>query len=446
MSAPNRLPSVVGLLLGLAAAGIGVRLGWFAQGLPLLSWGLVAIALVAALFGAGWKRLGETRLGAIDIAFIAYAGIRLSLELVNAAELRHAVSPQVFVDLLVEYVAFFSARLVVRSPEDLSRFVRSLALPVLVVAPLAIAQILRVPGVGEWIVQNTAAAGFERRFTLGYEIRGTATLGHHTQLGGYLVALVAAICTDLLISRRLRRPVLLPALLLGFAVIAQITTLTFATVGATGVVIVVTLIAMGLRPAPILLLAGAGAVGWSLFGASFEQRIENQSVQRSQEFSWLPETIAYRMGIWINETWPAIIERPLLGWGYDVYASYEKGWPVRPASLVWGSPESEYFRVLITGGFVSLAFEITLILAVLVGLVRVSRQYRSEKYVLPVLTALVALLVISGIHNHFSSYGAPLVLWPLVGAVLGIGAAKQAGGRPRQALGESGAKRFLEAR
>lgn len=412
----------VGGVLGLAAALVGVRIGALGSG-PMLSSLLVVLAAATAVLVVGGRELLRTRLGTIDLAMVGYIVVRTAVEAVNAVELQHAAYSAIALDPTIMYLAFLAARWVGTSTVGLIALLRGIAAPIFFVAPLAVAQVLKVPGVGEFLIAYTSSGGFERRFTLGYELRGTSTIGHHTALGGYLVVLAAVACTDLLLSRRLKRSTAFPLLALGLIIVAQFTTLTFATIGATAVVIIATLVKLGVRPGVLVASAVSLVAAWSIFGASVEGRVADQTIRKSDEYAWLPSTVAYRAEVWINETIPTILERPMTGWGFDVYTAGEKDWPIIPSRLVWLSPESEYMRTLVSGGWISLIAEVVLLFAALVAISRAARALGGGLGV-PALTATVVLLVISAIHSHLTNPGAPLVLWPLIGAVCGYAAAR----------------------
>lgn len=414
---PTRSAALVGLALGLAAALVGVRIGALGGG-PVLSMMLLAVAALIALLSVGAGGMLRTRIGALDAAFLLYIVVRTAAEAWNASELQHSAYAGITLDPAMYYLAFLAARWVTESDENLIGLLRGLTAPVFFVAPLAIAQVLRVPGVGEFILANVSAGGFERRFGLNYELRGTATIGHHTAMGGYLLVLAAIACTDLLLTRSRGRWSSYPLVVLGLAILGQVTTLTFATIGATAVVILLTLLKLGIRPGILVASFVAMALAWGVFGSSVESRVEDQTIRKSDEFGWLPSTVAFRMEVWINETIPAIAHRPFTGWGSDVYSAAEKDWPITPSELVWISPESEYLRTLIAGGWVSLIAEAFLLLVVLVALIRASRRL-SGGIAVPAITVFAVLLIISTMHSHLSNPGVPYLLWPLIGAILG---------------------------
>lgn len=188
----------------------------------------------------------------------------------------------------------------------------------MLVALIAIAQLLRVPGVNEVLVQITSSGGLAERLSSGWDIRGTSTIGHWTALGGYLACVIAASCVDLIISSAGTKLAPWPVAALTVLFAGAVTTLTFATIGAAAVILALT--ALRLKARPVLVLSGVAvlAAGWLVLGQSIAARLEQQSGQSQYaiaQYSWLPQTIGYRVNIWVTETLPAIVERPLSGWG-----------------------------------------------------------------------------------------------------------------------------------
>lgn len=407
-----------GLLAGISAASVGVEVGPAPAGtLSMLTMASAALIVFLRFTPA---EIGGIRLGAIDLLFAIFIAARLASELANASELRHPVFSGTLLLPVVAYAGFALARQSVMSAEQAVLFLRGLSLPAVGVSLLAVLQVLRLPEATQFITTFVSAAGYERRLELGWAVRGTSTVGHHTALGGYLVCIAAAACLDLLISRRLTGKIArTPVLILLIVLVGQITTFTFATIALSLLIGLITLLMLGLRPLLTVLLGAAGVATWQLFGAELEARLNSQTSATSQEFAGLPETIAYRMGIWTRETVPAILERPVTGWGLDVYSAASKGWPSYPTQLSWGSPESEYLRTLITGGAVVLLAQVGLFIAVWL-LIRASRRVAGRTVSVPLGTLFLGLLVLSVLHSHFANPGVPYAFWPIVGVCAGL--------------------------
>lgn len=363
------------------------------------------------------------RPGLIDLAFLGFIIVVVVVEVFNATDLGHSPWFNVPLALALSYVAMLAARLVVTSKVTLIAFLRGLTMPAIVVSAIAVLQLLRVPGVEQLLSVLIRSDGLDARIAARWDIRATSTIGHWTALGGYLAAITAAGCLDLLISRRKRSLHPWPVVVIAVALAGEVATLTFATVGVAVAVVGLTVLAIGARPILVILAVIVAFGGWGIFGQDISNRLEAQSGggnYAAQDFSWLPQTVGYRANIWLTETSPAIAQRPLTGWGWQVYTATSEGWVVKPGSLVWGSPESEWFRTLISGGWASLAAEIALLLSGM-GVIIASRRSLGLRPVAPVLATFIGLIVISSIHSHFANAGVPLVLWPLIGALIPFG-------------------------
>ncbi|WKK71703.1 hypothetical protein Q0F99_00260 [Rathayibacter oskolensis] len=312
-----RRPFLVGTLVGTAAGVVGVQinaLGPF-QGLSIV---FVALALLAAMSWTDRFRLSKIRLSPMDYSFVALLVVWALIELINASELRHSPFLGVLITVGISYLASIPVRMVVRGPSDLSPFLRGFALPGVAVSIIAVAQLLRVPGVNAILVQYTNSAGLAERLTSGWDIRGTSTIGHWTALGGYLACVIAATCVDLIISRNGSRLAAWPVVVLAILFAGSITTLTFAVVGTSAVIIALTALRLKIRPVLVISSLGVAFAGWTFFGQSIADRLEQQSGQSPYviaQYAWLPQTIGYRVNIWVTETLPAIDERLLTGWG-----------------------------------------------------------------------------------------------------------------------------------
>ncbi|WP_148059112.1 O-antigen ligase [Rathayibacter sp. PhB127] len=386
------------------------------QGLSIV---FLALAFVTAILWNDRAPLLRLRLTSLDYAFVALLVIWTVIEFVNSSELEHRPYLGVILTVGFGYTASIPVRMVIRGKIDLSPFLRGFALPGVAVSAIALAQLLRVPGVNALLVEFTSSGGLADRLASGWDIRGTSTIGHWTALGGYLACVIAATCVDLLISRSGTRLAGWPIIVLAILFAGSITTLTFAVVGTAALIIALTALRLRARPSLVISSAGVVFAGWFFFGNSITERLAQQSGQSEYvvaQYAWLPQTIGYRMNIWVTETIPAIEERQLFGWGAQVYAAALKGWPVRPQSLIWVSPESEWMRTLTASGMTGLVIEIVLLVAAFSALWR-SRRTLGAAIVSPVVVLLTSLVVISTIHSHFSNPGVPLALWPLVFAI-----------------------------
>jgi len=416
-------PGVVGFLLGSGAAVVGVQLPGLGSASALTCALVLLGAGVAALSSIGTVR--TLRLGAIDLVFLLYVLVLIATELINAIGLRHDVYLGTAYVATLAYVAFVSARMVCASIAHAFRFLRALALPGVGVAIVALMQMAGVPGINAFLLGFVHSEGLERRIDAGWSLRATSTIGHWTALGGYLSCILFALCAAILIGRMIgRRPA---GLWMSLAVvfIGLLATLTLATIFLGAVLVVATFVLLKVPLRLLVTLAVTGTASWVFFGEELLARLDQQrqaSPYVPPEFSWLPETIAYRIGVWSRETIPSIGERPFLGWGADVYASAPKGWPIRPEALVWLSPESQWFRTWLESGFLALVLLALLLVLALRVLRRVHLLSLPGAKPLGRLAVLwlLGLVAISCIHSHLSNPGVPLPMWACIGAMAGV--------------------------
>ncbi|SER00031.1 O-antigen ligase family protein [Microlunatus flavus] len=417
---PRLVTSVVAALLGLAAATVGLKVGAVA-GVPLFA-ALVAAGLLVAVVPVlrrGRAGLAAFRPTAVDGVFVLYLVVRVAAELVDSGGLRGAQLGTVG-DLAVSYAALWAARLAVGRPAELPRFLLVLVVTSVPVSVVAVLQIADVPRLNRLLVATTQSGGLADRLADGSDLRATSTIGHWTNLGGYLLGIITLGCLALTLGRSWRRS---PGLLVvvGLAVVAQLATLTLAPVLVTVLVLVATARRLRLRAVALGAAALVVVVGALLLGGLVLNRVQDQLSRRSSSpglTNLLPETIAYRVVIWRRETLPAIAERPWTGWGNGLYLP-GSGTP-RPAYLRWMSPESEWFRVAVQAGVPALLVLLALLLVVLL---RLRRAARADGRWSLLVWYLSGLLVISCLHSHLSGRGTPLVLWVAVGVVLAAASA-----------------------
>jgi hypothetical protein len=108
---------------------------------------------------------------------------------------------------------------------------------------------------------------------------------------------------------------------------------------------------------------------------------------------------------------PAILERPLLGWGQGVYIELGE-WLNGPRELVWRSAESQWLLTLMTGGLVELALLAWLLVTAWLTL---RRDPSADAFLLK---ALLLLAVLVGVTVPvFTNVGFPLAFWTAVGSI-----------------------------
>lgn len=72
-----------------------------------------------------------------------------------------------------------------------------------------------------------------------------------------------------------------------------------------------------------------------------------------------------------------------------------------------------------TAGIPALILQVTL-LSLIVLLFKRLRSLVDGRFIDPLYIAVIAILVASFIHSHIANRGVPLMLWPIVGAGVGL--------------------------
>lgn len=410
---------VVGLLLGMAAATVALRLPgayWWAN--PSAIFVMMAVGYV---FLRGPRQITSTQVCAVDYLMVAFASLSLATDVIDSLTLRVQMPVSAMADTVVITAAYFVARVSIRTEDGLRRLLLWMMVPGVAVALLAVAQIVDPDGIGMLVAEHTVSGGLNTRIENGWDIRATSTIGHWTALGGYLVCQVAINCALLILaaSRGSRyQPVYLLTLVV--FIMGAFATLTFAPIIVCLVVAAAAMfiVRKSLNLSTLIMCAPALALLAFLL-PQILQRTEKQlgSGERlTSAFPWLPESVAFRAEIWTNETVPAALHRPWTGWGSNVYGRLNTG--TVPSELLWGSPESEWFRTLVSGGILLLACQIALLVGAVYWLSRGSAA--TNGWTTPILWAFIGIVIISFVHSHFANRGVPLALWPMVGGAIAV--------------------------
>lgn len=417
-SSPPGVTVAVGFLLGLAAALIGVN----SPSLPgdlRISFLAATLAFMSAVLGLKREQLLSFRPGLLDGLLLLHVLVRIALEYYNDVEYGFAVPFGSYADYLGWLFAWFAVRLVVRSTADSRKMLLILASCAVPVAAVALMQLV-VPAFNGVLLKFVDAPSLASRITSGWSVRGTGTIGQWTFLGAYLVWAVAVFCCFLSKERNGRRnpsPWLIAAL--AFLLLGQFSTLTFAPILISVVIVISLLWQTRNLPAAVGLASAGAAAGWLLFGTLLSERIAQQTSARDVYrvgYGWLPESVRFRMGVWINETIPTIKEHLWTGWGTGVYERVGSG---RAGQLVWVSPESEWLRSLVSGGLILFASQVLLLGGLGMALWRVIRTEMGRAYV-PVIIAFLGCLLHGSIAIIFSGRGMPLLMYPVLAAIVSI--------------------------
>ncbi|MDV6314522.1 O-antigen ligase family protein [Gordonia amicalis] len=414
-------PATVGLLLGTAAAVVAVKVPGGPWWLNLSA--IIVVACAGYVILVDVRAYMDIRITTVDCLLTVFVCVRLLTDLTSSFSLGVPLPSSGMADWIVILVAYFTARATVRTTTDAVQVLRSMIIPACFVAIVAVFQLFDFAGVTEFLAENTRSGGLNVRLEKGWdEIRATSTIGHWTALGGYLVCLAGANCAVLLFEARNKRRISkIYTLTLACLVMGTLSTLTFAPIIAVLLILAITILQLrknagyliGLLIGPSVLLAGAIA---PRLVTRFDKQVNSENRVVS-EYSWLPESVAYRMEIWLNEALPASVHRPVVGWGSGVYSRI--GLDTAPTELRWMSPESEWVRTLVTGGYVLLAAQLFLIGAVIRGLYRAATT-DGQGWSAPILWATVGIVLMSFVHSHFANRGVPLALWPIIGVILAI--------------------------
>lgn len=439
---PKDLPArVVGGLLGIAAAGVGVEFP--VEIIPVRPWHVLLLLALLVSLHAMLRNRTRPKLGtyilSIDFVIAVYVIGNLVLEFVNSAELGYRINVGPILDPVTWALGYAAARAAVSSRLQAVEFTRGLVTPVFFVLPLCVAQILDLGSINEWTTALVTSDGFATRVEEGSLLRAVGLVGHWTALGSYLVVIMAAALALLIDARQRENRVSRFALVAIFAAsISLITTLTFAPmlIGATLVILLVG--QTGFRLRIFVLMGIAGVVAYVLLGSFFEERVSQQTDGPIGRLSWVPEwvpnTLRYRMLIWITETVPMITERPMTGWGDGVYSKItESADPERtyPRLLEWLSPESQWLGAAMSSGVLGLLLLVALLVSALTLISR-ARHWASAGWLArPMWILFLATVVAASIAPMFTNKGLPLAAWPLVGVIAALGLAdKRGAGEP----------------
>jgi hypothetical protein len=152
---------------------------------------------------------------------------------------------------------------------------------------------------------------------------------------------------------------------------------------------------------------------WDLLSVRLEQQFGYNPGGYARPTGLMPESVVYRAYIWTSETIPAILTRPVTGWGLDVYGD-RVGWADFPMHIVWSSPESQWLRVAMVGGLAGLALFVYLVLSAWRTLLRVPRAAA------PLRLLLLLACVVSITVPMLTNAGFPGAFWAALGAVAGL--------------------------
>lgn len=425
----------IGLLLGLGAATIGVQPPIAA--IPLRpAHALFAAAFILAVVPAvaeGRSRTSQLRrqIRPVDAAFLLFILALLTTESINSAQLEYQAQVSRTITPTLWLMTYISGRLAIREAPDGARFARAFIAPIFGVAPIALLQVLSFPMAVNLTTSFVDSPGFEARVVNDSLIRAVGLVGGWTSFGGYVIV-IAALSVGLLVRSREEpdeRP-WYPVAALSAAVVAALTTLTF-----TIIIVAVIVAIMGVRDLRhririAIIFAIALIIGFLTLEASARERISQQFTYQGRLAYWLPEwmpnTIGYRIWIWTTETFPMIAERPLTGWGADVYEAaivghFNAPYRVTPLQAQWPTAESQWFGTMMTDGIVGLTALVFLYGSAYFIIVRLLRTAETRWIAHPNAWLLVATAVfMASTAISLTNKGFPTAFWAVMGVVAGL--------------------------
>ncbi len=237
-------------------------------------------------------------------------------------------------------ILFRALATVLRRPAE-----RRMALAVLFVASLpvdvlAFLQQARIAAVNRLITRMTGGEVFGT-YAYHYFARATGPFPHWTPLAGYLtiVLLTGLACLLFRAPLPISRTFLGVILLLGAVALvlsAELSALACTVIGA-----VVLGVWAGRTRTAIRAVAIAAIVAALVGGPYLDARLNSQYVASagSGQSSLVPQTLNFRWQVWTGQYLPAVVERPLTGWGQTL-----------PDTISWPFTESQYLTVLMAGG------------------------------------------------------------------------------------------------
>lgn len=413
----------IGLLVGLAAATPGLAPPISA--IPARPWHLfIILALALALFYRvrnGYSAI--FRLTRLEVSLILFAVATTFVELLNVASLTYSIDYVSLSRPLFWLAIFKTVALTIQTKEGAYRFFFWFAIPAIPSVAIGLGQVLGIEAIQSVVLRlGSDTGGFAARLEDGRLIRATGLVQHWTSFGSYLCTVVAASVALLVLARthRVGRPlfawILLTILSLGI----------FSTLTLSSIFTAITIFLVGAltakafsRALPLLLILGIA--GTAVLGPMLSARMDQQFSAIPTSNSLVPSTLQYRYRIWATETIPMIQERPIMGWGSNVYeATVGRGEPRRlyPSNLHWHSPESQWLSVLMTHGWIGLSSFLLILGCVATLLWRASR--RGAKWIArPIWALFILMLVAAFTAPVFMNHGLPVGFWAMMGVLAG---------------------------
>jgi hypothetical protein len=396
-------PWVVGILLGIAAGTVGVKLGIGPLRISAL---ITMVAAIAAVAGAGVERVLRYRPTRIELASGALVIVGIALELYNSISVGHEARLDMSVQWLIYMLGFFAARLVIRDRNDTVALLRGLIFFAPVFAIAGILQTLNFPPVVHAILDITQSSSAIGRYERNEYTRATGLVGHWTGFGSYLLTMTLALFALSIVVRRSGsrgiRLFHIRTLVFGLAILC---TLTMSSIIAFFILTLIYLWQSKRLGIFGGLVFGSVGVASTAIGDLLQRRLTDQfgynPGAKAESNGLIPETLAYRLDIWSNQTIPAIEQRPFTGWGQGFYQDFGR-WLDFPSYMTWQSAESQWLLALIQSGIIGLALLAIVIAQMFHGF---TRQEQDLKYIL--LAFITLCLLTSFTVPQFTNAGLP---------------------------------------
>jgi hypothetical protein len=317
----------------------------FQKGFPIPNVNLseALIALVGLVLILVAPRRAELRWHAFDWMLLTFCALWLVFGLVDALNLRTPLSYSMLDPLIGPFQFLILYRAIAVSLRKKAE--RHTAIACLLVASLPVDLLAYLQQTGSQVVNRAIAHATGGSIFVSYSYsvfaRATGPFSHWTPLAGYLlvILLVGFACllfrVELPISRRASSIILLLA-----AVSLILTAEISAIAGAIGGTILLGIWAG--RQKQMLRWLITGLIVTTVFGgAYFAKRLDTEfaTTAGSGRNPLVPQTISYRWQLWTGQYFPAILERPLTGWGQAL-----------PDTVSWPYTESQYVTMLMAGG------------------------------------------------------------------------------------------------
>lgn len=406
-----RPEAAVLIVSAIVPAASGIRRGLPVPGLRISE--VLAIALLGTVVVAAWDGW-RPRWSVLDWATLAYTVATVVFVSLGSAVSTSAPDPGTIPSLLLpaQFILLTRGATLALTTRHLRRLaLRCVLFASVPVSLLVVLQYLAVGPIRPWITDLTASSSLSDAVALGFEVRATGPFDHWHVLAGYLLPVIL-LAVSLLLSGDesvVRRPTLLVC-----AALAMIATgLTFTFTAFAGLAIGVAAISLKVgRFRELLRIATLGSIVLMvLIGPAIAERVDEQFSAESgrDRAAFVPETIDYRFDIWGDQYLPAILDRPIVGYGVEL-----------PETITWVYSESLYLSLQLQGGLPLLIVYLALVWAFLAAMAAPTRDpdVTVSAPARAVTATTVALVPMHAIFPYLSSPGLPHVLWLLAGIAL----------------------------